>query len=41
MELGLMKGERGGVLVNEGPRTWVVLGIRYYGHEVETDEGER
>ena len=41
MKLGPMKGERGGVLVNEGPLTWVVLGMRCYGHEVGTDEGER
>ena len=39
MKLGPMKGERGGVLVNEGPLTWVVLGMRCYGHEVGTDEG--
>ena len=25
-------GERGGVLVNEGPLTWAVLTMRCYGH---------
>ena len=35
------EGERGGILVNEGPLTSMVLRMRCYGHGVETDEGER